>query len=303
MERTLRQTINDIMRNHLEKGYLAFGQCLTAVGWVNGTIPELTEEQGLIELPMSDVADSAFAVGAALVGKKPMFIIRYQGFNWFNAAFFTNYAAKSKELFNIPCPIFIRSLAMEGGMGPTAGSSHHGLYDRMPGINIVSPMTPNEYIEIYEHFMNNDDPMYVSEHRKSFDITEDLKNVYNDDADISIFPFSITRLEMEKLNIMLLSNGIKANIFHQLWIRPLKISDKEISYLKNSKYGGLVLDDDYVNGISKSVAWSLMMKSGKKVHVLALEEKTAGATPKKDNFPPSAEKILNYILNIMQKGN
>ena len=259
MERTLRQTINDTMRTHLENGYLAFGQCLTAVGWVNGTIPEMTEEQGLIELPMSDVVDSAFAVGAALVGRKPMFIIRYQGFNWFNAAFFTNYAAKSKSLFNVSCPIFIRSLAMEGGIGPTAGSSHHGLYNRMPGIDIVSPMTPNEYLEIYKHFMENDNPMYVSEHRKSFDINEDLKNIYYDDADISIFPFSITRLEMEKLNKILVFKGIRANIFHQLWINPFKINDIEIEYLKKSKYGGLVLDDDYANGIAKNIAWSLMM--------------------------------------------
>lgn len=296
MERTLRQVINDTMRNHLNNGYLAFGQCLTAVGWVNGTIPEMTEEQGLVELPMSDVVDSAFAVGAALMGRKPMFIIRYQGFNWFNAAFFTNYAAKSKSLFNTSCPIFIRSLAMEGGIGPTAGSSHHGLYNRMPGINIVSPMTPNEYEEIYKYFMEHDGPMYVSEHRKSFDITKDFKNVYYENADISIFPFSITRLEMEKLNSILIEKGIKANIFHQMWINPFKISMDEILYLKNSKYGGLVLDDDYANGIAKTVAWSLMMKSEKKVDVLALEDKTAGATPEKDNLPPSAEKIANYIL-------
>ena len=46
-----------------------------------------------------------------------------------------NYACKSKEIWNVPCPIFIRGIAMEGSIGPVAGSSHYSLYYRMPGIN------------------------------------------------------------------------------------------------------------------------------------------------------------------------
>ena len=42
------------------------------------------------------------------------------------------YASKSKEIWGIPCPIFIRSIAMEGGIGPVAGSSHHSIYHHLP---------------------------------------------------------------------------------------------------------------------------------------------------------------------------
>ena len=55
------------------------GQCLTAVGWVGGTLPELYEKDGMIELSMADVAGGGFAVGAALSGRKPIYVIRYQG--------------------------------------------------------------------------------------------------------------------------------------------------------------------------------------------------------------------------------
>ena len=41
------------------------GQCLTAVGWVGGTLPELYEDNGMVELSMADVAGGGFAVGAA----------------------------------------------------------------------------------------------------------------------------------------------------------------------------------------------------------------------------------------------
>ena len=48
METTVRETIKNTTKNHLKKNNgLVFGQCLTAVGWVGGTVPELTEKDGL----------------------------------------------------------------------------------------------------------------------------------------------------------------------------------------------------------------------------------------------------------------
>ena len=52
----LRNCIKEIVRKHLNDGYIAMGQCLTAVGWVGGTLPELYEKDGMIELSMADVA-------------------------------------------------------------------------------------------------------------------------------------------------------------------------------------------------------------------------------------------------------
>ena len=68
----LRNCIKEIVRKHLNDGYIAMGQCLTAVGWVGGTLPELYEQDGMIELSMADVAGGGFAVGAALAGKRPI---------------------------------------------------------------------------------------------------------------------------------------------------------------------------------------------------------------------------------------
>ena len=79
---------------------LIMGQCLSAVGWVGGTIPKLPDHKGIVELSMADVAGGAIAVGAALNGIKPIvYVVRYQGFLWYNAISIVNYAAKSYELF------------------------------------------------------------------------------------------------------------------------------------------------------------------------------------------------------------
>lgn len=297
---TLRETIREISRKHLKLGNRLYGQCLTAVGWVGGTIPELTEKEGIVELPMADVMAGGVVVGDALTGGRPIYVVRYQGFQWYNSPMITNYAGKTKEIWKKPCPVFVRSIAMEGGIGPVAGSSHHGIYYRMPGIKIASPMTPNEYKQVYNNYMNGNETVYVSEHRKSYENSEESKDIIFESPDFVLFPFSITRFNSFEASKKLLDKKIKASVFSQLWINPLKIEDEQIENLKNSKHGGIVLDDDYPNGIAKQIAHELMLKTGKKVYVLCIKEKTAGFQPCNDNLPPSTEEIFNFIKNKIE---
>lgn len=301
MPETVAETINRITRNHLEKNNgLALGQCLTAVGWVGGTVPEMKEEDGLIELSMADVAGGAIAVGLALSGRRPIYIVRYQGFQWYNAPSIVNYAAKSKEMWGIPCPIFIRSIAMDGAIGPVAGGSHHSLFTRMPGVFVCAPMTPKEYESIWNYFMNHDDPLYASEHRKSFGINYEMENQIYDDADITIFAISSTRLNAIEAAKKLAEEGVKCNIIHLLWLKPFLINEEIRKALAVSRHGGIVLDGDFENGVAKCLAFDLMRDTGKKIHVLGLEERTAGFAPHLDNLPPTAEKIINCVRKIIQ---
>ena len=129
------------------------GQC-TAVGWVGGTLPNC--RRGRYDRTFNGRCCWRVC-NRCCCGRRPIYVIRYQGFNWFNAPIILNYACKSKEIWNIPCPLFIRSIGMEGSIGPVAGSSHHSLYYRMPGIKIISPMSPREFINSYNEFMESDD--------------------------------------------------------------------------------------------------------------------------------------------------
>ena len=302
MAKTVRETIKEITRTHLkERNGLAFGQCLTAVGWVGGTLPELYEEDGMVELSMADVAGGGIVVGSALANRRPMYVIRYQGFNWYNCPSIVNYAAKSKEIWKIPCPVFVRGISMEGGIGPVAGSSHHSLYYRMPGIKIASPMTSEEYTQVYEDFMNGDDPVYVSEHRQSYGYEGVLKDSLDEKPDVVLFPISVTRFEAEKAREALMERGVTASIAHQVWLKPLIFKNEWKETLKRSKFGGIVLDDDYDNGIAKSIAHDMMIETKKQVYTLGLKDRTAGFTSKVDNLPPSKEEIVQKVLEIIGK--
>ena len=304
MAKTLREIIKETIFNHLKKKKgLVFGQCLTAVGWVGGTLPHLTEKDGMIDLSMADVANGGIVAGAGLSGRRPIYVIRYQGFNWFNAPIILNYSCKSKEIWGVPCPIFVRGIAMEGSIGPVAGSSHTSLYYRMPGIKILSPMTPKEYKLAYNHFMSHDDVVYISEHRGSYDNKLELKDIYYKKCDLVLFAISITRFEAQKAAKELKKIGISIGIANILWIKPFKIKNKWIKMLNGSKYGGIILDDDYTQGLAESLAFRLLEKTNKEVRlkVMGLKNRSAGFSTKSDNLPPNMNELIQMIKKIIKQ--
>jgi acetoin:2,6-dichlorophenolindophenol oxidoreductase subunit beta len=304
MAKTLREVIKETIFFHLKKkNGLVFGQCLTAVGWVGGTLPHLTEKDGMIDLSMADVANGGIVAGAGLSGRRPIYVIRYQGFNWFNAPIILNYSCKSKEIWNVPCPIFVRGIAMEGSIGPVAGSSHTSLYYRMPGIKILSPMTPNEYKTSYDYFMKNDDVVYISEHRGSYDNKLELRDILPNNCDIIIFAISITRFEAKKVADEFAKVGINVGIANIFWIKPFKIKPKWIEILNKSKFGGIILDDDYTQGIAESLAYNLLKKAKKnvKIKVVGLKDRSAGFAKEVDNLPPNKTELIKIIKKIVKK--
>lgn len=300
MARTVAETIRDVTRQHLKEGNgLLFGQCVTAVGWVGGTIPELTEEDGIVELSMADVAGAGIAVGAALVGRRPIYVIRYQGFMWYDAAPLVNYAAKSKEMWGVPCPIMVRSIAMEGGIGPVASASHHGMVMRMPGMPVIAPMTPGEWLAAWDWFTSHDEPLYVSEHRRSFPVDYEMADQIQPNAAITLIAISAARLNAIEAVKQLEAEGVACDLVHLLWLKPFVPADELISSLRKTGLG-LVIDSDFeIAGPSRSIAYELMLATGARVHSLGLEDRTAGFAPHLDNPTPPPGRIAERVREIL----
>ncbi len=301
MGKELRETIKKITLNHLKKNKSqVFGQNLTGVGWVAGTLPKLFEKDGVIELPMADVAGGGIVTGAALMGKRPIYIIRYQGYNWFNCIFILNYACKSQAIWKIPCPMMIRGISSEGSIGPVAGSAHISTIYKMPGLKIFSPMTNKEYTNVYNNFMNSKDVFYISEHRSSYSNIKEFKNDIGGKKDIILMPISVTRFEAEKAKIALEKKGLKIGIIHLVNLKPFLIKSEWIKAIKKSKFGVLMTDNDYVDGVLRILAHQINEKTQKNVSVLGLEDKTAGHHKKVDNLPPDYSKIINEVNLILK---
>jgi len=300
MASTVAEIIKYTTRKHLEENKgLLFGQCVTAVGWIGGTVPEMTEEQGIVELSLADVAGAGIAVGAALAGRRPIYVIRYQGFMWYNAAPLLNYAAKSREMWAVPCPIFVRSIAMEGGIGPVASGSQHGMVMRMPGMPVIAPMTPGEWLEAWDWFMAHDEPLYVSEHRRSFPINYEMAHLLNPRADITLLAISAARLNALEAIKPLRQAGITCDLIHLTWLKPFQVTGVMLESLKKTGQG-LVIDSDFeISGPSRSIAYELMLAAGVPVHALGLEDRTAGFAPHLDNGTPTASQIFKRVKDLV----
>ncbi len=298
MEQTLAETIREITREHLEKNNgILLGQAITAVGWVNNTVPDC---KNIIELPMTDVAGAGIAVGAAITGRRPIFVIRFQDFIFLNSSPLINYAAKSKYLFQNPVPIFIRALATEGkGAGPTHSGILHSIFMHMPGFRVCSPMTPGEYREIWNVFIKNDEPMFVSEHRRSFNQIKEIPDIVLPDADITLYGISASRFSILEAIEMLKREGIKCNFVNVLWLKPIDMSEKMTKPLENTKLG-LVVDSDFeISGAAQSIAYELMAKTNCLVKALGAEDRSVGTAERHENGTPKPRKIAEFVKQLI----
>ena len=298
MGKTTAETIREITRHHLEESNgILLGQCVTAVGWIGGTVPDC---KGIVEIPMSDIAAPAFAVGCAVLGRRPIFVVRYQGFMWYNCSSLVNYAAKSKQVCGKPVPIFIRSIAMEGfGIGHTASSAVHSIFMHSPGMPVAAPITPLEYKAVWNVFIKGDDPIYVSEHRRSFTIDYEIPDVIETASKITLIAISAGRLNAMKALKILAEDGIQVDLVNLIWLKPFEPSANLLESLQNTKCG-LVIDSDYeISGASRSIAYELMIETGFQVRALGLEDRVCGVAKHLENITPSPEKIVARVKAIL----
>ncbi|MEI6207206.1 MAG: transketolase C-terminal domain-containing protein [Desulfuromonadales bacterium] len=296
---TVADTIREISRRHLEENNgLLLGQSISAVGWVNNTVPDC---KGIIELPMTDVAGAGIAVGAAMVGRRPIFVIRFQDFLILNGSQLIFYAAKSKELHGKSTPIFVRAIAADG-IGPVHSGVVHSVFMHFPGFRVCSPMTPKEYEVIWDDFMAHDDPMIVSEHRASYVNTEELSDVIHADAFITIYPISATRFTAIKAAEQLAKEGIVCNIIHILWLKPFVADERLVIPLLNSKRGMVIDAGHEIAGASQSIAYQLTQATGIPVKALGLEDKTKCLCHPLKNEIPTAERIAETVRTLFTTG-
>jgi len=299
---SLKEIIQKITIKHLKKyKTFVYGQNLLGVGQVAGTLPKnLGEKDGIVDLPMADVAGGGIVAGTALMGVRPFYIIRYQGYNWFNMIFIVNYACKSKAIWKKPAPIFIRGIANEGSVGPVAGSTHVSQFYKMPGIKIFSPITPKEYKNVYDKFCKDDEVYYVSEHRKTYDNQYEFKNIYSKKTKVTVLLNSITRYAAMDIINYFKKKKKSISIIHMYKLKPFILSKKEINQLKNTERSILICDDDYVDGIPSLIASKILnLDLNAKIHLLGLPQKTAGHHPKVDVLPPSSKNIIKKIEEII----
>ena len=68
----------------------------------------------------------------------------------------------------------------------------------------------------------------------------------------------------------------------------------------SSKFGGIVLDDDYSQGVATNLAYEMMKKTGKKIDVMGLKNRSAGFSKATDNLPPNYLDIVEKVKELVK---
>jgi len=300
MVETLADTIRDITRNHLkENDGLLLGQAISAIGYVNNTVPDDCMEN-IIELPMADVAGAGIAVGTAKAGRRPIFILRFGDFLWLASSPIVNYAAKAKEIFGEGVPIFIRALSDENyGLGIVHSACLHSVMMHMPGMRVFAPMTPMEYEETWRAFMACDEPFYVSESRKSFSQVDEMPDKVVVDPDITVFALSVARYSVLEAVESLKDEDIRCNVVHIFKLKPFEMTSRLWDPLYASNMG-LVVDSDYeIAGASEHIACELMKVVDAPVRALGRADCSLGIGQHLKHGTPQVERVAGAIRSMV----
>lgn len=301
MDRTVADTIRELTREHLEKNNgLLLGQCITAVGWIQNTVPP--NANGLVELPMADVSGPGIAIGAAVVGRRPILVLRFQSFLWLAASPLVNFAAKARDIWEMPVPIFIRAIASEGkGSGPVHSNCFHSVFMHVPGMVVCAPMTPGEYEETWRYFETHDGPVLVSEHRRSYLSSDEMPDNISDNATITIYGISAARFNVIQAIALLQEEGIYCNVIHIMWLKPFVITSRMIDPLKESGCG-LVVDSAFeIAGASQRIAYELMLATGCPVKALGQQDRSSGVASQLENGTPTPARIVEVVKAMLQR--
>jgi 2-oxoisovalerate dehydrogenase E1 component beta subunit len=133
-------------------------------------------EQRIIDTPISEGAIIGAAVGAALMGMRPVAEMQFIDFMSCGFDMLTNVAAKNRYRWGAPVPIVVRGPA---GGGVRGGPFHSGqaesYYAHTPGLKVVCPATAYDAKGLIKAAIRDDDPVIYQEHKYLYRrIKEDL---------------------------------------------------------------------------------------------------------------------------------
>lgn len=299
-KKSLGDTIYEIMDKHVNQNNGIFlGECVCGPGSEKYAIPI---SKNVIDIPMSETAGADFAVGCAIAGRRPVFLVKYQDFMLLGASPFITYASVVKELQGISAPVFIRAISADH-YDCNHSNVLHSMFMHYPGMYVCAPMTSKEYENAWNVFMSDDKPFYCSEYKDAFSVTYEMEDEINDDAEINIFCISKARLNIFEAKKILLNAEIKINVFHIAWLKPLEIS-KYIPYLIKCPLGLVVDAGRVICGTPEHIAYELMNAvEGSKVYAFGIEDVPKSTNPKYYNEVPSGIKIAQRVIEILSTSN
>ena len=193
-------------------------------------------ERRVIDTPIAESGFAGLAIGAAMVGLRP--IVEFMTWNFSAVAFdqIINNAAKLRQMSGgqLKVPMVFRA---PNGSARQVGSQHsHAMehfYAQVPGLKCIAPATPADAYGMMKTAIRDDDPVLVFESETLYSLSGDVPDdpdfvvpfgqarVAREGKDVSIIAYSrIVHVCLEAAEL-LAREGIDAEVIDLRSLRPL----------------------------------------------------------------------------------
>lgn len=269
---TFREAIRKAMSDEMsaDKNVVLFGEDVGVYGGCFKVTEGLWKEHPdqVIDTPVSEEGFTGMAVGAAMMGLRPVIEIMYADFYTLIFDPIVNHAAKTHFMSGgqFCCPITVR---LPEGSGTGHGAQHtqspEALFMNGTGLKIVAPSNPSDAYHLLRASIRDNNPVLFFEHKLLYPMDGEISTepvelgkakVIGSGLDVTIIAYShavSTALETAEL---LHEMGINATVVDLRTLNPL---DKETIFKQVRKTGRAVLiqDPNGIGGIEAQVCASI----------------------------------------------
>lgn len=274
----------------------------------------------VFDCPSMENAFAGIAVGAAAMGKRPVFVYPRADFMFLSLDNLLNLACKWRYMYGGNAghvPIVLRAVVGKGwGQGATHSQSLHAMIAHFPGVTVAMPSTPADAKGLLLSAFQAQHPVVIFEHRSLFETEGDVPEhmepipfgqarVLREGKDVTIVATSLMALEATIAADELAKQGVSVEVIDPRTIRPL---DEEAILASVAKTGRLIAADCSweLCGFSSEVA-GLVAEKGfhhlkAPVRRIALANCPAPVSqPLENAFYPKASTLAAAALSLLDK--
>jgi acetoin:2,6-dichlorophenolindophenol oxidoreductase subunit beta len=177
-----RVAIRDAIAEEMERdeSVIFIGEDIGVAGGVFRATPGLHERFGserVLDTPISELALSSAAFGAAVAGLRPIVEIMFGDFMALPMDSLVNQSAKYWYISNeqASVPLVVRSAVGGGGRFGAVHSQTHGTwFQGIPGIKIAMPSTSAEAKGLLKGAVRDPNPVVFLEHKRLYSVKDDV---------------------------------------------------------------------------------------------------------------------------------
>ena len=266
-------------------------------------------EWRVLDTPLSESGIVGAAIGAAMMGLRP--VVEMQFADFISCAFdqITEVAAKNHYRWGAAVPLVIRA-PFGGGVhgGPFHSDCHEGWFFHSPGLKIVAPATPYDAKGLLTAAIRDPNPVIYFEHKFLYRrikaslpegeiiVPIGKADVKRTGGDISVITYgAMVHVALEAAE-MLMKDGIDLEVVD---LRSLMPFDKETIYESVRKTNKVIIlhEDNKTGGVGAEIAARLSEDcfdhlDGPIMRIAAPDTPVPFSTPLEEYFLPNAGDVV-----------